>query len=284
MRDGRTGTTGPPGIRGPQGDRGSKGALGAPGPHGPPGFPGHPGSCSHCPTRNQNQLPISESSNIILPSAGSHISSKNNSNQYSSSSIPQVTKSLVASEKTVTFSPIRPLPPPPHTPSDKVPSAAQSSYRIVAESRRVDKTAPGAHHSLDSIYSLTTAHRSPSTSQEKSSSQVLTNTESPFTETFDSIYDDEPIEPITPKPDQTKKPMGYSKEQLISISKSNFPRSMSRQKPTVVRTNQGYDVHIVSSSYSASPVSKFWDIGMPKHHNPANYQQLAPPPSKYKLK
>ncbi|KAE9418379.1 hypothetical protein Angca_004155, partial [Angiostrongylus cantonensis] len=96
--------------------------------------------------------------------------------------------------------------------------------------------------------------------------------------------DSELLEPITPEPHQSRKPMGYSQEQLNSMSQSLLQKSGARFGSAMVKTNRGYDVHIVSSSYSASPVSKSWDAGMPKQHNPANYEQLAPPPPKYKFK
>uniref|UniRef100_A0A158P9U0 Col_cuticle_N domain-containing protein n=1 Tax=Angiostrongylus cantonensis TaxID=6313 RepID=A0A158P9U0_ANGCA len=96
--------------------------------------------------------------------------------------------------------------------------------------------------------------------------------------------DSELLEPITPEPHQSRKPMGYSQEQLNSMSQSLLQKSGARFESAMVKTNRGYDVHIVSSSYSASPVSKSWDAGMPKQHNPANYEQLAPPPPKYKFK
>ncbi|KAJ1360063.1 hypothetical protein KIN20_018944 [Parelaphostrongylus tenuis] len=78
--------------------------------------------------------------------------------------------------------------------------------------------------------------------------------------------------------------MGYSQEQLKSMSQSILQKFGSGFESSVVRRNQGYNVHIVSNSYGASPVSKSWDAGMPKYHNPANYEQLAPPAPRYKHK
>lgn len=66
-----------------------------------------------------------------------------------------------------------------------------------------------------------------------------------------SSYDhDEPTEPFTPEPDQPRKPVGYSRDQLRVLSPAAaFPESIAEfqqpsraaprfEQPTMVRTNQ----------------------------------------------
>uniref|UniRef100_A0A7I4Y6T1 Col_cuticle_N domain-containing protein n=2 Tax=Haemonchus contortus TaxID=6289 RepID=A0A7I4Y6T1_HAECO len=311
--DGRPGIIGSGGVRGPQGERGSKGALGSPGPIGPQGLIGQPGSCSHCQVNvHKPQRPKSPSH--VPPSAIEHeISELGYGDEVSNQSRPQSpqppapTRSPVVQKKPLT-TPARAVPTPapyqlpspapyqlpspsPYaeviepvdTPIQSEPTySADSSAKFVPEVSTPEpvsyQTPPPASYAI-----LPSTTESPAVVTESYVSVKPTQVEaSPYTTA--PSYGDEPNEPANPEPVQSRQSVGYSDDELTIMSpvRAYSQRVVKFDRPTIIRTKQGYNVQLVPSSYGANPVGKLWDAGTPTKYNPAHYQQLAPPAPRYK--
>ncbi|WKX94895.1 hypothetical protein Q1695_011843 [Nippostrongylus brasiliensis] len=282
--DGRPGLTGPRGTRGPQGERGSKGALGAPGPHGAPGLVGQPGTCSHCQTKSQRA-----SSNSPSRVPASAVPSETSDSGYGDEA-----PSHSSSRSSNSATPVSGRPAPP---SRSPPVPQQHQTRVAASPARPAPPPPSAYDIPPAHFiSVTTTHKPPPARNSYQTPPHSNYDSSAYSgparaygarpvqaETV-AIFgdDDEPIEPFTPEPNQPRKPVGYSRDQLHGLSPAIHPESVAKfQQPTVVRTHKGYNVQLVGSSYSANPVGKSWDASTPTQYNPAHYQQLAPPAPRY---
>ncbi|VDO44426.1 unnamed protein product [Haemonchus placei] len=300
MSDGRPGLIGSPGVRGPQGERGSKGALGSPGPIGPQGLIGQPGSCSHCQV-NAHKPQRPKSPSHVPPSAIEHeISELGYGDEVSRQPRPQSpqppapTRSPVVQKK------------PPSPPAIAVPTPA--SYQLPSPSPYAEVIEPvdtplvseptyNADSSAEFVPEVTTPEPVSYQPPPPASYAILpSSTESPavVTESYVSVkptqveaspytsapsYGDQPNEPANSEPVQPRQSVGYSDDELTIMSpvRAYSQRVVKFDRPTIIRTKQGYNVQLVPSSYGANPVGKLWDAGTPTKYNPAHYQQLAPP-------